>query len=331
MIARLTPNLKNSEGLREELEEVGGVIWEKEGIAFLICPESTLRNLRNLKGDEILESWRTDDNVNISHKNFTMFHSTSVESLGLGSSEVPLVLGPCSIESRNQIFESAEFVAGLGLRFLRGGGFKPRTDPYAFQGLGLKGLEYMREACDKFNLKMITEVRDYTNVEEVYSLSDVVQVGAKAMFDYGVLNFLGERDKPVLLKRAFGATLDELLKMAEFISLRGNTSVLLCERGIRTFESASRFTLDLAGIQTLVEKTNRPIWVDPSHAMGARAGVPKLTMASLVAGANGLLVEMHPDPDNALSDSAQQITFNQAEKMVVTLRELSGVIGKLLV
>jgi len=328
MIAQIDTNVVNFESIVGDLREMGCSIWVKDDEAFVIFSPKSLDEVKGLAEGGILSTWETESGVDLSHKSFLKFSTSFTDSLGLSSNQVPLVLGPCSVESRSQIFETAEFVAGLGLRFLRGGAFKPRTDPYAFQGLGRSGLEYMREACDTFGLKMITEVRDYTNVSEVTELSDVVQVGAKAMFDYGVLNYLGERDKPVLLKRAFGSTLTELLKMAEYISLRGNTSVALCERGIRTFETASRFTLDLAGIQTLSERTNRGIWVDPSHAMGSRSGVPRLTMASLVAGADGLLVEMHPDPDKALSDSAQQITFDQAQSLALQLRGLGDFIGK---
>lgn len=331
MIAQIDAGKIHIETHREKLSALGCIVWVKGDETFLICSSDVLDEVRDLTEDAILSTWDTESGVDLSHKSFSKFNTSFIDSLGLNYDQVPLVLGPCSVESRSQIFETAEFVAGLGLRFLRGGAFKPRTDPYAFQGLGKSGLEYMRDACDTFGLKMITEVRDFTNVHEVSELSDVVQVGAKAMFDYGVLNYLGEQEKPVLLKRAFGSTLTELLKMAEYISLRGNTSVALCERGIRTFETASRFTLDLAGIQTLFERTNRRIWVDPSHAMGARAGVPRLTMASLVAGAEGLLVEMHPDPDKALSDAAQQITFDQAQTLVQNLRGLSGLIGKSLV
>lgn len=276
-------------------------------------------------------TWETVDDYPLSDRAFDYaFDRTHLGNELFRPGVVPIVFGPCSVESEAQLVEVASFIADRGLGFIRAGAYKPRTDPYAFQGLGLEGLQLLRSVADQFGLSVVTEVRDATNVEDVYELADVIQVGAKAMFDYGVLDYLGRRTKPVLIKKAFGATNRELLKMADFLSLRGNASVLLCERGVRSFEPDSRFSLDLAAFQTLSFRTNRKVWVDPSHAMGERAHVPRLASAAFVAGADGLLIEVHPEPKQALSDSRQQIDIATADVLLTKLSELAEHEGKAL-
>lgn len=259
----------------------------------------------------------------LSSPNLFPKRSVAIGDVEFSDSTLPLVLGPCSIESKEQIVRTVDFIAENNLNFVRGSAFKPRTTPYGFQGLGRAGLEMLREQADRCKLKVISETRDSRDVEEVIELADVVQVGAKAMFDYAILEKVGQSKKPVLLKRGFGSTIQEFLQIAEYILLHGNPNVILCERGIRTFENKSRFTLDIAGAIYLLHHANIPLVIDPSHAMGKRYGVNQLGLAGIAAGADGLIVEMHPDPDSALTDAAQQINFDQARGLISESRALA--------
>lgn len=252
-------------------------------------------------------------------------------SIGGDRNSMALIAGPCSVESREQLWAVCEVLAALGVRSLRGGAFKPRTSPYSFQGLGNEGLRLLSEARRHFGFSIVSEVRDSTHVEQVLDTVDVVQVGAKAMYDQGILRACGRAKKPVLLKRGFGSTLQEFVQAAEFILSLGNDQVMLCERGIRTFESKTRFTLDLCGVEYLKEHTNLPVIVDPSHAMGFRYGVPALARAATALGVDGLLIETHPCPTEALSDAAQQLDLNQFAQLKAQLAELAPVLGKTLV
>ncbi|MEE2828988.1 MAG: 3-deoxy-7-phosphoheptulonate synthase [Myxococcota bacterium] len=249
-----------------------------------------------------------------------------------GSSNNTLVMaGPCSVESREQIRQVAEMLVRNGVRVMRAGCFKPRTSPYNFMGLGLEGLELLAEVRRDFGLKIITEVRDSTQVDAVIEHADIIQIGAKAMWDYGILGAVGRIDKPVMVKRAFGATLQELARVAEFILAGGNENVLVCERGIRSFEPDTRFTLDLCGVAWLKQHTNLPIVLDPSHAMGYRYGVPDLSRACVAMGIDGLLIETHPCPDQAKSDASQQLDFETFEAMYRSLQPIAEAINHNLV
>ncbi|MEM7658983.1 MAG: 3-deoxy-7-phosphoheptulonate synthase, partial [Bacteroidota bacterium] len=242
-----------------------------------------------------------------------------------------MITGPCSVESEEQLTAAAEFVRRLGINVLRGGCYKPRTSPYSFQGLGLQGLQLLAKMRHQYGLLIITEVRDATHVEEVIEYTDVIQVGAKAMYDHGILKRCGKSNKPVLLKRGFGSSLQEFVQSAEFILSGGNPNVMLCERGIRTFETKTRFTLDLCGVSWLKEYTNLPIILDTSHAMGYRYGVPDLTRACMAMGVDGLLIETHPNPAVALSDAAQQLNFEQFEALYQSLQPIAAAVGRTLV
>ncbi len=246
----------------------------------------------------------------------------------LGGGGVLLMAGPCAVESREQLAEAAGCVARQGVRVLRGGAFKPRTSPYSFQGLGEEGLRMLRETADRFGLAVITEAVAPEDVPLVSGLADMIQIGARNMQNYRLLQACGESDRPVLLKRGLGATVEELLQAAEYIISSGNERVALCERGIRTFETSTRFTLDLGAVPVLKQLSSLPVVVDPSHAAGRASYVPPLARAAVAAGADGLLVEVHPDPPSALSDGAQSLDPEAFASLSCELRRLAGALGR---
>ncbi len=252
-------------------------------------------------------------------------------TVGGTSANTLLITGPCAVETPEQIERAADFLAARGVKALRAGAYKPRTSPYSFQGLGLEGLKLLDRMREKHGFLIVTEVRDATHVDEVIAYADVVQIGTKAMYDQGVLRRCGQSDKAVLIKRGFGSTLQECVQAAEFVLSAGNDRVMLCERGIRTFESKTRFTLDLCGVAWLKEHTNLPVVVDPSHAMGYRYGVPDLTRAAVAMGVDGLLIETHPTPDAAWSDAAQQLDFDAFAALQDSLAAVATAVGRTIV
>jgi len=235
------------------------------------------------------------------------------------------------VESREQILSIAEAVSKAGARILRAGAFKPRTSPYAFQGMGEKGLQLMREAADKFNLFVVSEVMDPSQIQMMGAYVDIFQVGARNMQNYFLLRALGEVQKPVLLKRGMSATMEEWLLSAEYILSGGNYNVVLCERGIRTFETATRNTLDIAAIPVIQKLSHLPIFADPSHGTGRRDKVPPMARAAVAAGADGLLIEVHNDPDHALSDGAQSLYPANFAQLMAELRIIAPAVGRQLV
>ena len=248
-------------------------------------------------------------------------------SIGGTTNHTVLIGGPCSVESEDQIRSSAELLVNLGLSTLRGGCYKPRTSPYSFQGLGLEGLKLLAKMREEFGLNVITEARDATHIDEIIEYTDIIQVGAKAMYDQGILRACAKTNKPVLIKRGFGTTLQEFVQAAEFVLSGGNENVVLCEGGIRTFETGTRFTLDLCGVAWLQEYTNLPIILDPSHAIGYAYGVPVLAKACVAMGIDGLLIETHPNPKVALSDASQQLTYPQFEQLHHDLQKVAASVG----
>jgi 3-deoxy-7-phosphoheptulonate synthase len=239
-----------------------------------------------------------------------------------------VMAGPCSVESRDQIEKAAEAVARAGVKIIRGGAFKPRTSPYSFQGLGEEALRMLRLAADRHGLLVVSEVMDQTQIELVATYADMLQVGARNMQNYTLLRELGKLRKPVLLKRGISATIEEMLLSAEYILAGENYEVVLCERGIRTFESATRNTMDISSIPVVKKLSHLPIVADPSHGTGRRDHVPALARAAVAAGADGLLLEMHPDPDHALSDGAQSLKPEQLEELMGQLRAIAPVVGR---
>src|SRR5437870_3788047 len=246
----------------------------------------------------------------------------------IGGPQVAVAAGPCSVESREQIHSIAESVSKAGAKILRGGAFKPRTSPYAFQGMGEPGLKLMREAADKFGLFTISEVMDASQIQMMLGYVDIFQVGARNMQNYYLLRALGEIRKPVLLKRGMSATMEELLMSAEYILAGGNYNVILCERGIRTFETYTRNTLDIAAIPVIKKLSHLPMLADPSHGTGRRDKVPPMARAAVAAGADGLLIEVHNDPDHALSDGAQSLEPATFTQLMAELRIIAPAIGR---
>jgi 3-deoxy-7-phosphoheptulonate synthase len=234
-----------------------------------------------------------------------------VGDLRIGDGSLTIMAGPCSVESREQLMETAVAVAAAGATILRGGAYKPRTSPYSFQGLGVEALRYLAEARELTGLPVVTEVMEPSQVETVMHYADILQIGARNMQNYSLLTAVGRVGKPVLLKRAFGATIEEWLMAAEYIVSSGNPNVILCERGIRTFETYTRNTMDLSAVPVLHHLTHLPVVVDPSHGTGKRWLVKPMALAGVAAGADGVIVEVHPRPEEALSDGDQSLTLDQ--------------------
>ncbi len=246
----------------------------------------------------------------------------------IGGDQVVVMAGPCSVESKEQLFTVAELVAKAGARVLRGGAFKPRSSPYSFQGMGEEGLKLLRQAGDHFNMLVISEVMEISQIGLMLPYIDIFQVGARNMQNFNLLRELGKVKKPVLLKRGIAATLEELLLSAEYIMAGGNYDVILCERGIRTFETYTRNTLDVSAIPIIKKLSHLPMTSDPSHGTGLRDKVPPMARASLAAGADALLIEVHHDPDKALSDGAQSLFPDQFAKLMDELRMIAPAVGR---
>jgi 3-deoxy-7-phosphoheptulonate synthase len=253
-----------------------------------------------------------------------------VRDIEIGGDDFVVMAGPCAVESEDQLLRTAEAVAKAGARILRGGAYKPRSSPYSFQGLGVEGLKFLRKAREQTGLAIVTEAMSEEDVSLVAEYADIMQVGTRSMENFALLEALGQCGRPVLLKRGMTATLEELLRSAQVIAQAGNPDVILCERGIRTFESATRNTLDIAAVPVLKTVSHLPVIVDPSHGTGVRCLVPALARAAAVVGADGLLVEVHPHPEQALRDGEQSLSFREFRDMMgdlepyLALRQASG-------
>jgi 3-deoxy-7-phosphoheptulonate synthase len=250
------------------------------------------------------------------------------QGIAVGGTELVVAAGPCAVESAEQIGEVAERVARAGAKLLRGGAFKPRSSPYSFQGLGEEGLKLLREAADQNGLLVVSEVMDPSQVELMLPYVDVMQVGARNMQNYHLLRALGEITKPVLLKRGMSATIEELLLSAEYIMAGGNYNVVLCERGIRTFDTYMRNTMDIGAIPVIKQLSHLPVVADPSHGTGRRDKVTPMARAAVAAGADGLLIEVHPDPERALSDGAQSLYPDQFAELMDEVRLIASAVGR---
>src|SRR5271167_4034964 len=266
----------------------------------------------------VYDAYRISSPYKLAGRNFRPGGTTITFPNGVvvGGNEVVVMAGPCSVESREQILTSAKQVVAAGAKFLRGGAFKPRSSPYSFQGMGLDGLKLLREVSDETGLLVITEVMEISQIEPMLPYIDCFQVGARNMQNFNLLRELGKVRKPILLKRGIAATIEELLLSSEYILAGGNYDVILCERGIRTYETSTRNTMDISAIPVVKKLSHLPIIGDPSHGTGRRDMVPALARAAVAAGADGIIVEVHPNPDKALSDGAQTLFPDQFAKLI---------------
>jgi len=324
---------ENIKGVIEAIESVGleAKVMEgaKQRIVGVIGDKSRLASVPV----DALPGVETSVSISKSYKLASReFHpqssAVSVGGIEIGGGAPVVMAGPCAVESREQLFEAAEIVKKGGAQFLRGGAYKPRTSPYSFQGLEEKGLEFMAEAGEKFGLKVVTEVTVVEAVDKVTHYADMLQVGARNMQNFGLLKAVGKSGKPVLLKRGLAATLDEWLNAAEYIMNEGNPHVVLCERGIRTYETYTRNTLDLSAVAAVKHLSHLPIIVDPSHGTGKWRMVKPMAFAAIAAGADGLMMEVHPNPAKALSDGPQSLTPENYYEVMAGVRKLAGFMSR---
>jgi len=298
----------------------------------VLITSSSVKSVPEIIENQTSKFWAFDSDIQLGSKGYGAFpdkRSVQIGAITIGGNTKNTVLigGPCSVESEEQIRSAAELIKGLGLTTLRGGCYKPRTSPYSFQGMGLDGLKLLKKMREDYGLNVITEARDATHIDEIIEYTDVIQVGAKAMYDQGILKACSKTNKPVLIKRGFGSTLQEFVQAAEFVLSGGNENVILCERGLRTFETKTRFTLDLCGVAWLQEYTNLPIVLDPSHAIGYAYGVPVLAKACVAMGIDGLLIEAHPNPKVAKSDASQQLNYEEFTQLLKELQPVANAVG----
>lgn len=315
------------------LESYGFQVHKSVGVektilgAIGVQPDFDTRKVKILDG--VADVYRVTTPYKLASRNFHEENSLiKIKDVEIGGNQIALIAGPCSIENEDQIFRLAKIVADSGAKILRGGAFKPRTSPYSFQGLGEEGLKLIRAAADEFNLLVITEVMQIDHIDLIGKYTDIFQVGARNMQNFALIKELGKVDKPVMLKRGIAATIEEWLMSAEYILSNGNRKVLLCERGIRTFETYTRNTFDLSAIPVVHKKSHLPVIADPSHATGIRDQVPPMARAAIAAGADGIMIEIHDDPENALSDGPQALLPNTFLKLVDELKLIAQAIGR---
>lgn len=332
MIIHLPKNITHAQ-VQEYAQQVGALCIEKAD-HFVLVTNHAMKQLPDLLKDIALQYWNFDTDMQLSSRQYMPnTHRITIGDTYIGGDgkNQLMIAGPCAVESREQIEQSCQMLKQQGIRVLRAGCYKPRTSPYTFRGLGEDGLKLLAEMRDKYGLLIATEMRDATHADKVVEYADIVQVGAKSMYDHGLLTAAGQSGKPVILKRGFGSTLQELVNCADFIMSCGNEQVILCERGIRSFETNTRFTLDLCGVAWLKEHCTLPIIVDPSHAMGYAYGIADLARACTAMGVDGLLIETHPNPKQAQSDAPQQLDHQEFAAMYQSLQPVAKAIGKQLV
>lgn len=291
-------------------------------IANKVNPDFDIRKISLLQG--VVDVYRVDEPYKLASRAWKK-SSTSFEIKGvpIGAEELNVIAGPCSIESEEHIFQMASIIAKEGVKFIRGGAFKPRTSPYSFQGLGIDGLKMIRKAADMYDLRVVTEIIDASQIDAICEYADIIQVGTRNMQNFYLLKQLGRVNKPVLLKRGMSAQITEWLMAAEYILSGGNEKVILCERGIRTFDNSGRNTLDISAIPIIHELSHLPIFADPSHGTGNRNRVIPMSLAAVAAGADGLMIEVHSCPEKALSDGPQALYPEQFTLLMTQLRALT--------
>lgn len=328
MIIHLKKEIGNAKA--EAIAKANNAFLIEEDNQYVLISSSGQKEVDPQFADAVTETFVFDNDMQLASRNYrSATRKVTIGNVTIGgdTGNTLLIAGPCSVESEEQIQESSALLKEMNLTTLRGGCYKPRTSPYSFQGLGLEGLKLLKQMKNEHGLNVITEVRDATHVHEVIEYSDVIQIGAKAMYDQGILRACAKTQKPVLIKRGFGTTLQEFVQCAEFVLSGGNPNVILCERGLRTFETKTRFTLDLCGVAYLKEYTNCPVILDPSHAMGHAYGVPDLTRACVAMGIDGLLIEVHPNPKVAKSDASQQLNHQEFKDLVATLDPVAAAVN----
>lgn len=335
MIIVMQPDATSKElqGVKERLEREGFSVHISQGVARTIIgaigDKTRLRDetLAAMPGVEkvvpILKPYK------LAGRDFKPEDTiVAVGNLTFGGGQIQIIAGPCAVESRSQLLETAAAIKEAGATMLRGGAYKPRSSPYSFQGLALQGLELLAEAREITGLPIVTEITDQTLVDEVARVADVMQIGSRNMQNFALLQAAGRMSKPVLLKRGLSATIEEWLLAAEYILKEGNKQVVLCERGIRTFETFTRNTLDLSAVPAIKHLSHLPVLVDPSHGTGLKFMIAPMTRAALAAGADGLMIEVHPNPQEALSDGPQSLTPEQFALLVKELQQIVEVFGR---
>lgn len=336
MVVVMEPGASESqiEQVIENLNEQGFDVHRSSGVnqtvlgAIGVHPEFDPRHIKVLDG--VADVYRVTEPYKFASRSWKSENTViDVNGARVGADdELAIFAGPCSVESEEQIEATAKYVAEQGATFLRGGAFKPRTSPYSFQGLGEEGLKLMRAAADRHNLQVITEVMEPAMIDLIGQYTDVFQVGARNMQNYSLLKELGDAGKPIFLKRGMSATIKEWIMCAEYLIAHGNPDVMLCERGIRTFEEVTRNTLAISSVPVIKKKSHLPIIVDPSHGTGLRDKVTPMARAAVAAGADGIMVETHPDPPNAKSDGPQSLYPDQFKELIQQIRQIAKVVGR---
>lgn len=335
MVVVLEKNITENQTLNivKHLEEYGFRVHKTVGVqqtilaAIGVKPEFDTRKIKILDG--VAEVYRITEPFKLASRQAKEDNTIiKIKNVTIGGDEIVVMAGPCAVESEDQINKIAELVSKNGAKILRGGAFKPRSSPYAFQGLGEEGLKLLKQAAEKYGLLVITEVMEIGQIELIGEYTDIYQVGARNMQNYSLLKELSKVNKPVFLKRGLSATIEEMLMSAEYILSNTNKDVILCERGIRTFETYTRNTFDLSSIPVVHKKSHLPIFADPSHATGMRDKVIPMARAAVAAGADGLMIEVHHDPDAALSDGPQALFPDQFSEMMRQIKLIAEAIGR---
>ena len=335
MVIVLNKNVTDEqyENVVKHLEDFGFAVHKSTGVQQIVLgaigvkPDFDIRKVKILEG--VAEVYRITEPFKLASRTFKKEDTIiTIGDVQIGGNEVVMMAGPCSVENEDQIFKLAEIVSNAGAKILRGGAFKPRTSPYSFQGMGEEGLKLLRKAADKYNLFVITEVMENAQISLISEYTDIFQVGARNMQNFPLLNELGKTTKPVMLKRGLAATVEDWLMSAEYVLSNGNRNLMLCERGIRTFETYTRNTFDLSAIPVVHIKSHLPVIADPSNATGLRDKVLPMARAAVAAGADGLMVEVHHDPEHALSDGPQALLPDQFTELMEQVKLIAQVIGR---